>query len=119
MSSRQWVKLGCEILERDDLSATAKIVYAVIVDRMGRRGKCWPGVRRLATDTGMGKSAVAAAVEKLLEKKLLRVQEDARKGCRRTYLLPVHDPPGCPDSGQSADPECPGIDPGSVRETGH
>lgn len=43
MSAALFYKLPQDIAARSDLTASAKIVYAVIRDRIGQNGKSWPG----------------------------------------------------------------------------
>ena len=47
-------------------------------------GECWPGMRRLATLTGIGSSSVQRAIKVLVEAKLLRIDQDRRK--TNTYI---------------------------------
>ena len=47
-------------------------------------GECWPGIRRLAELTGIGKSTVQRAIEVLVSERLLRVIKGQRKG--NTYV---------------------------------
>lgn len=81
----RFVKLPLEILRRQDLSVLAKLVYAVILDRMNSNGEAWPGLRRIAADLGgFSASSIHAAVHQLAEKELLELVP-CRRGQRLVY----------------------------------
>lgn len=80
-------KLPQDITSRKDLLPSAKILYAVIVDRIGGNGRTWAGHRRLAKDTGMARSTIAAAVDSLQSAGLLIV-ETRNNGQSNLYSLP-------------------------------
>lgn len=86
-------KMPADILARTDLHLTAKVVYCVIVDRMGRNGKCWPGVRRLAKDCAISAEGARRAIAQLAEKKLINIDaaEDRKRGQSNHYSLPESD----------------------------
>ena len=48
----KFYKLDQDLTARRDLSAFDKVLYAVLVDHIGRNRDGWPGVRRLAKCTG-------------------------------------------------------------------
>jgi len=60
-----YVRVPTAILNRRDLTPADKLVFAVVADRIGENGRCWPGVRRLAADCGLGTGTAAAAVKRL------------------------------------------------------
>ena len=61
-----FAKLPHNILSRTDLAPAAKLVFAIIADRIGDNGEAWPGLRKLATDCGIS-PATAAKATKCLE----------------------------------------------------
>ena len=58
-------KLSAELASRTDLGSTEKILLAIITNRIGKNGLCWPSVRTLARDAGIDKSTVLRAVATL------------------------------------------------------
>ncbi|HKK43879.1 MAG TPA: helix-turn-helix domain-containing protein [Balneolaceae bacterium] len=65
------VRMPKEIL-RSDLTASEKLVWAAIFDRCGKNEiYSFPGLRRIAKDTGLAKSTVQKAVNHLIEYELL------------------------------------------------
>ena len=81
----KFVKLPKPLLARTDLSPVAKLVYGYLVDRMNSDGIAWPGVRRIATDTGCTPATVHKAVEQLANTELLAVEPG--KGRRTNRYL--------------------------------
>lgn len=80
-------KLPQHIAARRDIRPTAKIVYAAILDRIGRNSKSWAGAARLGEDTGLHRETVLAAADQLAKAGLLAV----RKGGLRVtneYSIP-------------------------------
>ena len=55
----KFYKLPQDLAARTDLTPSAKLVYAVIADRIGANGKCWPGERSISRDAGMGLMTVS------------------------------------------------------------
>lgn len=70
----EWLKIQAEVLARKDISASAKLVYSIIADRMGNNGKAWPGMRRIAADCGIGIATAHDAVKRLEAVGLLTVE---------------------------------------------
>lgn len=62
MAEGAFIKMPRAILERTDLTATAKLVYAIILDRIGSNGESWPGVRKIARDIGCCRNSALAAM---------------------------------------------------------
>jgi DNA-binding transcriptional ArsR family regulator len=81
LSTARFFKLPATLAGRSDLPAGTKIVFAVIADRIGGNGICWPGVRRLAKDCGMSDKAVLANVARLEAAGLVAVE---RRGSGRS-----------------------------------
>ena len=67
MKPRRFYKLWKDIACRQDLTLSAKIILAVIADRIGTNGVCWPGIRRLAEDAGIDVTTVLNAIKQLEE----------------------------------------------------
>lgn len=63
--TEKFYKLAVEIAGRTDLTPATKIVWAVLSNRIGDNGFCWPGVRKLGEDTGLDVSTVIRAVSRL------------------------------------------------------
>jgi hypothetical protein len=84
---KHFVKLACAIHIRKDLTGTAKVVYSVIVDKIGDNATAWPGLRWIADNTGTTKDTAKRAVD-LLEKLGLLVVERAGKGSGSYYSIP-------------------------------
>jgi len=95
----RFFKLPVDMAAREDLPASAKLVYAAIVDRIGRNATTWAGVRTLAKDTAQDKSTVVEAVRRLAGAGLL-ICPAAERGKRRHLRLPSA---GAADAGG----ECP------------
>ncbi|GMU22571.1 MAG: hypothetical protein AMXMBFR13_26560 [Phycisphaerae bacterium] len=91
--SDRFVKLPLFLLARSDLTATAKVVYAVISDRIGTNASTWAGVRRLAADVGMDPKAVLRAIAALESLGLLEVD---RRGSGRSSHYRVKSVPETP-----------------------
>lgn len=98
--SETFAKIPHWLLWRTDLSASAKLVYAAIADRVGGNGSAWPGVRRLASDCGLGVTTVCEAVTALKSAGLLMVETGSE---RRTnnYKLTKRTESGRTDSGRT------------------
>jgi DNA-binding transcriptional regulator YhcF (GntR family) len=82
----KFYKLPVEIASRRDLPAGAKIILAVIADRIGENDSCWPGLRRLGKDAGLSVATVRQSIQKLQVKTLLEVTRQG-KGKVNVYSL--------------------------------
>lgn len=80
-------KLPKDVAGRTDLPASAKIVLAVLIDRIGQNDCCWPGIRCLAKDTGLTKPAVGRALRCLEARELVHIQR-RNKGQSNLYRVP-------------------------------
>lgn len=74
MNSQKFYKLPVEIAARKDLTPASKIVLAVLADRIGDNGYCWPGVRMLATDTGLTTTGILGCLRLLENRGLVEVK---------------------------------------------
>lgn len=74
----RFFKMPIEIAQRKDLSGTAKLVYAAIVDRLGSRGVAWPSERKIAEDIGASRNAVRRAIGNLVRGGLIKSHKRER-----------------------------------------
>lgn len=65
MTNDKFYKLPQELTARKDLTASAKIIYAVIMDHLGNNKDCWPGKRKLVKKTGLSGDTVCNAIQRL------------------------------------------------------
>ena len=82
----EFYKLPIEIASRRDLPGNAKIVAAVLIDRIGRNDSCWPGVRTIAKDTGLSIQAVIDSVHRLEIKQIFQVNRQGSGKANRYFL---------------------------------
>ena len=82
----QFLKLPVVLLARPDLTATAKLVLAYLIDRSGLKGVAWPSVRRIAGEIGVGERAVRRAVHQLTKSGDLSI-EPRLNGARNNYQI--------------------------------
>lgn len=82
--TRQFIKLPVDILQRTDLAASDKLVFGVILDRIGDNAEAWPGLRRIASACGIGVTAVRIAVGRLEAEGLIAVERAAGNPSGRT-----------------------------------
>ncbi len=85
--AEKFVQLPKRLMRRSDLSPKAKLVYAVITDRIGVNGQAWPGYSRTAADTGLHLSSAKRAVAELITAGLLRKIERG-PGLSNMYAIP-------------------------------
>lgn len=72
-TTRQFVKLPVDVLRIRGLTLAAKVVYAVLLDRVGDNGECWPGQRRVARDCGIDLTTANRAIAELKRAGLIEV----------------------------------------------
>jgi len=58
-------KLPQDLAARKDLTGSDKVLYAVIVTRMGNNGRSWPGVKALMRDCGLCRDTVLKSIKRL------------------------------------------------------
>ena len=51
----------------DRLPSRAKVVYMYLHDRADAEGKCWPGIKRIASDLNLTRSTVKRALADLAQ----------------------------------------------------
>ena len=78
--SEKFYKLLADLAARKDLTSASKVLWAVLADRMGDNGYCWPGVRTLVEDTGLDVKTVLRATKELEDAGRLKVE---RRGSGR------------------------------------
>lgn len=85
-SNGKFYKLGRSLAARRDLRPSDKLIVAVLKDRIGGNGACWPGLRSLARDTGLTRPTILQSIDRLEQAGMLAVQ---RHGCGRlnSYIL--------------------------------
>lgn len=67
-------KLPQDLAARTDITASDKLVFAVIVARIGDNGKSWPGIQSLMRDCGLCRDTVIKSIHRLEAAGLLSVQ---------------------------------------------
>lgn len=88
---------------RRGLTATAKLLWAILADREGDNSCSWPSLRRLATDLGTGCSTVERAIAMLEAEGLVVIQRrDAKGGRTRSVYHAIC----APDSGAQDESAC-------------
>ena len=75
------------ILRNPDLSAGAKVVYAMFLSYAWHNESCFPGQERLAQDIGLSRSRVTEFISELSRAGLVTVQ---RRGQGRTNIYVVN-----------------------------
>ncbi len=73
----KFYKLDQNLAARRDLSANAKILFAIIKNRIGTGEKCWPGVRRLSRESGSDHKTVLRSIDQLERAGCLVVQRQS------------------------------------------
>lgn len=94
MTSRAFAMLFKDIACRRDLTPAAKILHAILVDRIGTKGFCWCGVRWLAKATGLSSDGVMGGIAQLERLKLVQVTR--RQSGRSNHYRLVEKEAHCP-----------------------
>ncbi len=103
MGNDPFAKLFLSMANRRDLNWTDKGILAIITNRMGVNGECWPGVRRLAEDAGVDKATVCRTLKHLVSGGHLLIKNKG-SGTRNYYTLPPEKRTQSADT--SKDAEC-------------
>ena len=84
-------KLPYSLLSRSDVSATAKIVFAYLLDRQGRKGVSWPSLNTIAFNCGTTKPAVVRNIAELDRAGLVTVRRPlpSERGRSNRYEIPI------------------------------
>ena len=85
-TNNKFYKLPQDLARRRDINGTDKVMLAVIVDRMGRNGVSWPGVRQIAKDAGVSVPTVLESIRRL-EKVSLLTREKRKNGQSNLYRI--------------------------------
>ena len=86
-----------EIYADDALEHRAKAVYLYLRDRSDAEGKCWPGIKTIASDLGLSRSTVKRALSDLERSGYLERTSRFRENGSHTsnlYTLLPRPPPG-------------------------
>lgn len=75
----RFVKMPLSIMS-SDLSPAAKLVFAAILNRIGKNSKCWPGQRTIASDCGITLPTVHRCVLELSDRKLIQIHPGRMDG---------------------------------------
>ncbi len=67
------------IYSDDNLPHRAKAVYMYLRDRMNGERKCWPGIRRIASDLHLSRSTIKRALVELERSGYLRRERRNRE----------------------------------------
>jgi DNA-binding MarR family transcriptional regulator len=87
VAETRFYKLSAALAARRDLPPAPKILLSIFADRMGNNGYCWPGIRKLANDTGQDVSTVLRGITKLEETGCLKVERQGSGKSNRYYLV--------------------------------
>jgi len=60
------------VMRKKDLTSSAKLVYAVLVERTDGPLYAWPSIRRIALDIGVDNKTVLRAIKQLIKNGLLK-----------------------------------------------
>jgi len=63
--TERFYKLPKDITARKDLTASDKLVFAVIRNYQGAKDFCWPGIRTLSRDTGLSTVTIIQVIKRL------------------------------------------------------
>ena len=91
--AKPFVQVPKALLKRKGLSATTKLVYGCIVDRMNDDGEAWAGIRKIAADVGCQPCTVLDSIARLETEGLLQVTRRP-SGRSSIYRLPPGQPEG-------------------------
>ena len=83
-------KLSQAVAARTDLTGNDKVLLAVIADKIGDNGECWPGAGKLAKATGTNRQTVFDGIKRLKDAGLLAVRPGG-KGRSNRYRLTRRD----------------------------
>lgn len=79
------------VWEREDLSATHKLMLLALADWANDEGLCWPSINRLAIKTSMASRSVQRLIRQLEEMGFVRREETVGKGNRYWIVIPATD----------------------------
>jgi len=76
------------IMRRRDLSATAKLLYARLLQYQGKNDVAWPSINTLAAEIGITGRCVITHLKALKDAKLITVEKGSRYRGSNRYHLP-------------------------------
>lgn len=92
MKLESFLRLPREVAQREDLTATAKLVMAALHGRAwGEKDEAWPSIATIGRDIGESPSAVKRALSKLVKAGLVTVvhrQDEFGQFTSNLYRLP-------------------------------
>lgn len=86
-TQRGWTGVPNFILESKEISAGAKLTYAMLLKYARELDYCFPGQKRLAEDMGNGRRSVVRYLAELERARLISIK---RRGQGRPNLYTVH-----------------------------
>ena len=90
------IKLMAAVWEREDISATEALILLALADHANDEGNCYPSVGRLAKRCKMSDRGVQKIVQRLVERGLLEVDQQAGKRGANVFQLHLTPEPGSP-----------------------
>ncbi|MDD4888704.1 MAG: helix-turn-helix domain-containing protein [Phycisphaerae bacterium] len=72
--AERFYKLSADLAAARRTPPAGKIVFAILADRIGRNADCWPGVRTIASDSGLSVATVIRNLEWLATAKMLTIE---------------------------------------------
>lgn len=87
LSTRGFTQVPDAILKSGDISAGAKLVYALLLSYAWHNDYCFPGQDRLAEDIGISRQSVNTHVKELQRKGFVKIE---RKGQGRANLYELN-----------------------------
>ena len=78
------------VWEREDLSATHKLVLLALADWANDEGLCWPSINRLAVKASLTTRGIQKSIRALEQMGFVRREEVAGKGNRYWLVMPVN-----------------------------
>jgi len=87
LSTRGFTQVPNAILKSGDISAGAKLVYALLLSYAWHNDYCFPGQDRLAEDIGISRQSVNTHVKELERKGFVKIE---RKGQGRANLYELN-----------------------------
>lgn len=89
------------IMRRRDLSATAKLLHARLLQYQGCNGEAWPGISTLAAEIGVHRCRVSVHLQKLERLGLLQVERRAGYRASNRYRVQVPTDSGNATTGET------------------
>jgi len=94
MAMGKFYQIPRSVAARRDLTGNAKVVYAAIVDHIGKNGHGWPGERALANEIGANRDTVVSCVRQLEQAGLLLVERGGLGKVNHYRVAEVSEKPG-------------------------